>query len=281
MAAPRILTINADDFGFTHGVNRGIIECHRRGILTSATLMANGGAFEDAVRLAREHPSLDVGAHLVLVQGVSARTGERLPATVAALVRALVLRRLDPYAELKAQMEKILAAGVRVTHLDTHKHTHLLPPVLDAVLKLAREFGVRWVRRPFDLPLPASRRRPPAGVRAARQAMRLLEARVEDRIRRAGCRTTDHFAGFQWTGRFSAEDLAALVRALPAGITEFMTHPGYCDGELRRAKTRLRESREAELAALTDPRVREALGAAGVRLATYAELDLLAEAGEL
>jgi hopanoid biosynthesis associated protein HpnK len=276
MAARRILTVNADDFGFTGGVNRGILHCHLHGILTSTTLMANGEAFDDAVRLARLHPTLDVGAHLVLVQGRSVLTGQPLPATVSALARALALRRLDPYRELRAQLEKILAAGVRVTHLDTHKHTHLLPPVLDAVLRLAREFGVRWVRRPFDLPLPASARGIPAGVRLARRAMGALERRFAERIRAAGCRTTDHFAGFQWTGRFDADDLAALFRTLPEGVTEFMTHPGYCDVELLGARTRLKQSREAELRALTDPRLRQALGEARIVLASYAQLEELA-----
>ncbi len=271
--AARILTVNADDFGFTRGVNRGIVDCRLRGILTSATLMANGEAFEDAVELAREHPSLDVGAHLVLVQGRSVLTGAPLPAGVPELVLALALRRLDPYAELRAQMEKILAAGVKVTHLDTHKHTHLLPPVLDAVLRLAEEYRVRWVRRPFDLPLPASRTRVPASVRLARRGMAPLERRFEARIRSCGARTPDHFAGFQWTGRFSAEDVIALLRSLPEGVTEFMTHPGYCDGELRGARTRLKESREAELRVLTDPRVRQAPEECGIRLAGYADLE--------
>lgn len=271
--AARLLTVNADDFGFTRGVNRGILDCHLRGILTSTTLMANGEAFNDAVELARAHPSLDVGAHLVLVQGRSVRTGEPLPSTVPALVRALALRRLDPYGELRAQMEKILAAGVRVTHLDTHKHTHLLPRVLDAVLRLAVEYGVHWVRRPFDLPLPASRNPVPASVLLARRAMAPIEHRFEARIRSSGARTPDHFAGFQWTGRFTADDVIALLRTLPEGVTEFMTHPGYCDGELRSARTRLKDSREAELRVLTDPRVRQAIEECGIRLASYAELD--------
>ena len=102
---------------------------------------------------------------------------------------------------------------------------------------------------------------------------RAMEQRMTERIRLAGCRTTDHFAGFQWTGRFDSEDVVCLLKALPEGVTEFMTHPGYCDDELRRAATRLRESREAELRALTDPRVREALREADIRLASYAELD--------
>lgn len=273
--APRILTVNADDFGFTRGVNRGILHCHLNGILTSTTLMANGEAFEDAVSLARSHPSLDVGAHLVLVQGRSVVSGDPLPESVGRLVSALLLRRLDPYAELRAQIEKILAAGIRPTHLDTHKHTHLLPPVLDAVLRLAAEYRVPWLRRPFDLPLPASSRTLPASVRLARRAMAPVERCFEKRIRARGARTPDHFAGFQWTGRFTAQDVAALLRALPPGITEFMTHPGFCDEELRRARTRLKESREAELRVLTDPCLRGALDDAGVKLAGYAALPAL------
>lgn len=271
--AARILTVNADDFGFTRGVNRGIVHCHLHGILTSTTLMANGEAFEDAVELARAHPSLDVGAHLVLVQGRSVLTGEPLPQSVPALLRSLALGRVRPYEELRAQMEKILAAGVRVTHLDTHKHTHLLPPVLDAVVRLAAEYGVRWVRRPFDLPLPASRRPVPSGTRLARRAMAALEKRFERRFQAGGVRTPDHFAGFQWTGRFTAEDLTALLRRLPEGVTEFMTHPGWCDDELRRAPTRLKDSRESELRVLTDPSVKQALDERGIRLASYAELS--------
>lgn len=240
------LIVNADDFGFTGDVNAGIVEAHRRGILTATTLMANGAAFEDAVRLARENPSLDVGCHLVLVQGESvAEPGRPLPATLGELVRALALRRLRAYDELAAQVRRILAAGIRPTHLDTHKHTHVLPPVLAALARLGEEFDIRWVRRPLIGPL--------AGRFLARH----------------GCRTTDHFAGFRLTGRFGAAELAALIRSLPPGTTELMCHPGRCGGELRAARTRLKESRERELEALVDPEVRRALEEAGVELTNY------------
>jgi len=106
----RRLIVNADDFGFTRDVNSGIVEAHQRGILTATTLMANGGAFDDAVRLARENPALDVGCHLVLVGGVSLVDRNRaLPHTVADLVNAVWRRRLRPYDELKAQIDKTRA----------------------------------------------------------------------------------------------------------------------------------------------------------------------------
>ncbi|MBI3280297.1 MAG: ChbG/HpnK family deacetylase, partial [Acidobacteria bacterium] len=111
------MVVNADDFGFTHDVNRGIIEAHANGILTATTLMANGRAFADAVRLARETPSLDVGCHLVLVQGDSLLGPEPLPATLGQLLQAMCLGRLRIYDELRAQVERILEAGIRPTHL--------------------------------------------------------------------------------------------------------------------------------------------------------------------
>src|SRR5207302_571694 len=111
------LIVNADDFGFTRDVNAGIVQAHRRGILTATTLMANGAAFEDAVRLARETPALDVGCHLMLVGAPG------LPATVGQLLKALLMRRINVYAELVRQVRRILESGIQPSHLDTHKHT--------------------------------------------------------------------------------------------------------------------------------------------------------------
>lgn len=272
MAAERILTVNADDFGFTRDVNRGIVEAHTKGILTSTTLMANGAAFGDAIRLALEHPALDIGVHFVLVQGDSLVTSHPLPASVTQLLQALALRRIRPYDELRAQMVKILDAGIRPTHLDTHKHTHLLPPVLEAVARLGEEFGIPWVRRPMDLPLAGSPTEAPWKVRAVSRAMASLRGSFHRKLAARGCRMTDHFAGFQLTGRYLAEDVLHLLRHLPPGTTEFMTHPGFCTAELRAATTRLKESREAELRALTDGRVVQALRDEGIRLSPYSGL---------
>jgi predicted glycoside hydrolase/deacetylase ChbG (UPF0249 family) len=264
------LVVNADDFGFTPDVNHGIIAGHRDGILTAATLMANGQAFDDAVRLARENPSLDVGCHLVLISGRSLLPPYApLPGTTPQLLRALAARRIRVYDELAAQVRKILAAGLHPTHLDTHKHTHLAPPVLDAVARIAEEFEIPWVRRPFDIPLTTPRGAVPWLKRATSGSLRLLRGRFHRVLARHGCRTTDHFAGFQITGRFRAPELAQLIRALPVGLTEFMCHPGYCGDELRGARTRLKESRERELEALVSPAVRAALAEAGVELVNY------------
>jgi predicted glycoside hydrolase/deacetylase ChbG (UPF0249 family) len=268
------LVVNADDFGFTSDVNQGIIEAHRRGILTATTLMANGDAFDDAVRLARENKSLDIGAHLVLVGGRALAAANRaLPSSVPRLLAAMAVGRIHIYEELAAQLRRILDAGIGVTHLDTHKHTHLAPPVLDEVARVAEKFGIRWVRRPFDLPITAARTGAPWGKRATSGAMALLRGRFHHILAQHKCRTTDHFAGFQITGRFRAGELVALIRALPEGSTELMCHPGLCTGELRSVRTRLKQSREAELEALMAPETRQALRETGIELANYSMLD--------
>jgi predicted glycoside hydrolase/deacetylase ChbG (UPF0249 family) len=261
---PKRLLVNADDFGFTRDVNRGIIQAHQEGILTATTLMACGRAFDDAVTLAREHPSLDIGCHLVLV-------GEPpYPPTVALLIQAIALGRIRVYEELAGQVRKILDARLAPTHLDTHKHTHLLPPVLDAVARISEEFRIPWVRRPFDFPLQ------PGGIGLAKRAVSRSLGAVRGRFAKVlasrGCRSTDHFAGFQITGNYDAGSLASLIRALPEGTTEFMCHPGICGDELRAAQTRLKESRERELRALTSPDVRRAMEESGVELVSYREL---------
>lgn len=267
------LVVNADDFGFTRDVNAGIVEAHRRGILTATTIMANGAAFDDAVALALKNPTLDTGCHLVLTQGESvARPGTPLPATLGALLRALALGRVPVYEELAAQVRRILAAGLRPSHLDTHKHTHLLPSVLAAVARISREFGIPWVRRPFDFPMSAGSAVIPPGVRIVSRLLGIPRQRFDAVLAAHGCRTTDHFAGFRLTGRLRTAELVALIGQLPSGTVEFMCHPGHCGAELRAAPTRLKESRAEELRALTAVETRQALDAAGVKLATYREL---------
>jgi predicted glycoside hydrolase/deacetylase ChbG (UPF0249 family) len=261
----RRLVVNADDFGFTRDVNRGIVEAHRRGILTATTLMANGAAFDDAIRLAAETPTLDVGVHCVLVSGNSVlEPGRALPPTVGELLKALVAGRVDPYAELRAQIERILAAGLRPIHMDAHKHTHLWPPVLSAVARLGREYGIPWIRRPLDFPLSAAG--VPLTKRALSRGFGLLRWRFHRVLAAQGCRTTDHFAGFQITGRFRTAELVRLLSQLPEGTTELMTHPGFHTAELEAARTRLKASRQKELEALTDPETRDALTRGADRL---------------
>jgi chitin disaccharide deacetylase len=269
LSARKQLVVNADDFGFTPDVNQGIVDAHRRGILTATTLMANGEAFEDALRLARQTPSLDIGCHLVLIGGRSLSTGKPYPLTVGQLLAALARRQIRPYEEMASQVRRIVDVGLHPTHLDTHKHTHLAPPVLDAVARLGQELGIPWVRRPFDFPLGALGGAVPRSERLTRVALGLLRRRFHHVLQKHGCRTTDHFAGFQITGRFRTAELVELLAALPEGSTELMCHPGHCGEALRSAPTRLKESREQELEALVAPETRAALERNGIELVSY------------
>jgi predicted glycoside hydrolase/deacetylase ChbG (UPF0249 family) len=250
----RELAINADDFGFTRDVNAGIVRAHREGVLTSTTLMANGEAFEDAVGMAHENPTLDIGCHLVLVQGRSLVTGELLPRGLRQLLAALARGGIDSYSEMRAQIEKVLAVGLKPTHLDTHKHTHLVPRIFRQLVRLAGEFDVPYVRLPLDrtVKLPSFADRFYRGI-----------------AKGAGVRLTDHFLGFRLTGSFTEESFAAAIRNLPDGFTEFMCHPGVLGPELAKAETRLKESRARELKALTSPGIRQLIDESKVRLRPF------------
>jgi predicted glycoside hydrolase/deacetylase ChbG (UPF0249 family) len=160
-------------------------------------------------------------------------------------------------------VQRILGAGIQPTHLDTHKHTHLLPQVLDAVARISQDFRIPWVRKPFDF---AGQ---PGGVGWKNQLMAMRRGAFQRVLTGRGCRSTDWFSGFRVTGAYDAEALVALIHALPEGSTEFMCHPGVLTDELRAAPTRLKESRAAELRALTSPAVRAALQESGVTLANY------------
>ena len=159
----RVLIINADDLGYTRGVNASIFRCHSAGALPSTTIMANGEAFQDAVQRVGAHPDLGVGVHLVLTELEPTASpsqildlldpGGKLPPSPGQLLTALQRRRISVESirkELHAQLTCVLDSGLSPTHMDTHKHVHLIPQVLDVVLDLAQAFGIRWIRNPFD-----------------------------------------------------------------------------------------------------------------------------------
>jgi chitin disaccharide deacetylase len=250
----RELAINADDFGFTHDVNAGIMKAHLEGVLTSTTLMANGDAFDDAVRLARETPTLDVGCHLVLVQGVSLSTGRPLPKQPVDLLIELAKGSLDIRSEFRFQCEKIISAGIKPTHLDTHKHTHLVPRVFREVVRVANEFAIPYVRLPLD--------RTATGLALAEPFYRKI-ARQNDVL------LPDYFMGFRLTGSLTEKTLLAAMTRLQDGFTELMCHPGIFGPELASAHTRLKHSRALELNALTSPLIRQAVVDAGIRLRSF------------
>jgi hopanoid biosynthesis associated protein HpnK len=259
------LIINADDFGLTAGVNRAIIELHRAGVLTSTTLMARAAATEEAIELARSTPTLGVGCHVVLVDGEPVLPARELPTlvdpctgrfhpTLGAFLARLLSGRIrcsEIAAEAAAQIQRLQACGVALTHIDTHKHAHMFPQVLRPVLLAARAAGVRAIRNPFE---PAWSRRATPGAPWLRRAEVCLLRGLEPAFRRIvaneGFATTGGALGVLATGTLDAATTGSLLRSLPAGTWEVVSHPGYNDADLARAHTRLLASRETERQAL-------------------------------
>src|SRR5271163_1587254 len=281
------LILNADDFGYTKGINEGIIRAHRDGILTSTTLMANGPAFDDAVERARENPKLGIGCHLVLTGGFSVAPREdipsladregRLPESLAGLVTRLSVgsvRTEDIERELRAQLEKIRVARIELTHVDTHKHTHVHPRVMGAVGRVAREFGITRVRNPIEnlgdsWRTARSENAPLVGNMAASLAVRAVGSWFNSIARKYGLRSPDHFLGLAVTGRLSSAALCRLIDTVPEGRTEIMLHPGIYDAELVKSRSRLQQQRQTEMDALLAPESRRAVESNGIRLISY------------
>lgn len=285
----RQLIINADDFGYTSGVNRAIVEAHTRGVVTSSTLMAKGAAFAEATVMAKTMPQLSIGCHLVLIDGEPALDSGKVPSLTEArrfrdglksfAARALA-GRIDAgevAAEAGAQIRQLQAAGIPVSHVDTHKHTHLFPQILRPVLQAAKECGVRAVRNPFGprLPFRSSQllARPSLWTRFAE--MRILgrfAGKFRAAVDREGFITTDGTLGIEATGSLDETLFRAIAKNIPAGSWEFVCHPGYNDVDLQAAHTRLRESRETELRVLTLPGARDLLAEEGIQLISYRDL---------
>jgi len=281
--------VNADDLGFTSGVNRAIIKAHTDGVVTSATLMANGPAFCEVKELAKQFPKLSIGCHVVLIDGEPVLPPAKIPSLVqsgrfrndlkAFAARALTgqLDATEIAAEATAQIRRVQAAGVRVSHFDTHKHTHIFPKVLRPLLLAAAECGVRAVRNPFGprLPLRVSEllKRPNLWTRWVE--MRVLGSfagNFQKTVQREGFVTPDGTLGIEVTGTLNETLFTAIATIVPEGTWEFVCHPGYNDSDLGSARTRLRESREVELHVLTSPGAREILTKHGVELISYRDL---------
>jgi hopanoid biosynthesis associated protein HpnK len=285
------LILNADDFGLTRGVNEGIIRAHREGILTSATLMASADAFDQAVELAKQNPRLGVGCHLVLVGGkavaplkeipsLADRDG-RLPESLGIFVTRLSSGSIsvkEIERELRAQIQKIRGAGIEPTHLDTHKHTHAHPRVMEALGRVAQEFGIKRVRKPVEYLRDSwvSSRVKGAGISqelVAAAVVRTVAPRFHSVSRKYGLRSPDYFLGLAMTGQLGPDALRRMIDTVQEGTTEIMLHPGICDAELKKLGSRLLQQRETEMEALIAPGVKSAVEEHGIRLITYAELN--------
>jgi predicted glycoside hydrolase/deacetylase ChbG (UPF0249 family) len=273
------LILNADDFGLTPGINRAVERLHRVHALTSATLMATGSAFDDAIEIALRNPTLGVGCHLVFTDGVPVSHPETIPTLLGAdgktfrpsnidFLQALLrgtISGAEIALETQAQIQKLQRAGIDVTHIDSHKHTHLFPAVARPVLHIAERCGVRAFRYPnephWSRQLATST---PLARRLAQTALDLFEPRfraladlTRDEI------TTHGTLGIAATGTLTAPLLRTMIAAIQlrppvpgnpeqSRVYELCCHPGYNDADLDRQRTRLRQTREIEMNALLE-----------------------------
>lgn len=282
----RRLIINADDFGLTSGVNRAVLEAHKNGVLTSTTLMARGGKFSEAAQMVTQAPQLSVGCHVVLVDGTPVLDPSRIPSLTVTQSRARFRDSLKRFAllaacgkldsvqieaEVTAQIRKLQAAGIQVSHLDSHKHTHMFPVVLKGILQAARNCGVRAIRNPFEPLVFASVRHWKRQFQL--RLLRRFRSNFQKALQDASVITPDGCIGIAVTGGLTEQTFKDLIEHLPDGTWEFVSHPGYNDTELDGVKTRLRASREKELAILTSPQVKEALQRQGIQLISYRDLQ--------
>jgi predicted glycoside hydrolase/deacetylase ChbG (UPF0249 family) len=281
--------VNADDFGLTAGVNRAIVEAHQRGIVTSTTLMANSLAFDEAVRLAKADSQWSVGCHVVLLDGYALIAPSRIRSLLAANndqafrdgVAGFALRalagRIDSdqvEAETTAQIRKLQSHGLTVSHLDTHKHTHMFPAALRGILRAARTCGITAIRNPFEV-VAANFARAQRGLwkrYAQVKTLRGLAGSFRRAVSKAGLKTPDGTLGIVATGHLNPDLFRNIADHMPEGTWEFVCHPGYVDTDLDGVRTRLRRQREEELAVLTSADARKALEGRGIELISYIQL---------
>lgn len=281
----RRLIINADDFGLTLGVNRAIVEAHTHGIVTSATMMANAATFNHALQLAQSTPSLGVGCHIMLVDGRPLLPPDQIadllePGTghfyrsLSTFIGHALRKRIHPdqvEAEATAQIRKLQAAGIQVSHLDTHKHTHMFPQVLHPLLRAARACGISAIRNPFE-PVRVSllKHGPQIFKRWLEvKTLRTLAAKFLRATKQAGIATPAGTLGIAATGIMDDTLFTMMVSHMSEGTWEFVCHPGYHDADLQEVQTRLRESRAQELRVLTSANARQALEKRGIELVSY------------
>jgi len=284
------LIVNADDLGWTDGVNRGILEAFHHGIVTSTSLLANGAAFAGGVQAARSAPGLGVGVHLNLSDGPPVADRETVTSLLnedgkfAGGPESLLLRRArrglrlaEVESEWDAQIQKVCDAGIAPTHLDGHKHVHMLPGLFEIALKLAKRHDIGAIRVSLEASslraaLSSGKKQHAAvllkqGVQA--RGLKLLARDAREQAGRAGISTADYFCGIAQTGELTREGVAQFVKSLPDGTTELMCHPGYADVALQKTQTRLQDSRQTELQILTDTGIRNLVASLGIRLIDY------------
>jgi len=282
---PRRLIINGDDFGVSREVNQAVILAHRRGILTSASLMVSGQACEHAVTLAKENPRLAVGLHVTCADGhpvmrpseiphIAGKNGTFPSSPAWAGLRYFFSRsaRKDLFNEIAAQFEKFSQTGLNFSHVDSHCHLHVHPVVLDAIVEISERHRIKRVRVPADsffsaLPFLGS----PLLAAGTALVFKLLTGRMKRKLRRRGFIFPQRVYGNLMTGNMSLEYVLSLLDSLPQGTSEIYFHPALpCSPSTYDAR-QLQRFREFSI--LIDPDVRSKIERLGIIPSTYFDLE--------
>ena len=279
------LIVNADDFGLHPLINAGIIKGHQEGFITSTSLMPSAPCWQEAVRLAKENPRLGIGVHLTLVGGVPSvlpkeqvsslldDDGLFLPdyVTFAKRYYSGAVKKAELEAELRAQLERALSCGVNITHIDSHQHTHVLPGINSLVLKLSNEYNIIRVRIPKEGYLFTGGFQTGVGRLIGRSGLSFCADMAALRADSLGLRHPQHFYGMLAGGHLNAQLIANILRQLPEGVSEIMTHPGLDSAALGKAFSWQYHWRE-ELDAYLDAGNKELLRELGIEPVSFAAL---------
>ena len=279
------LIVNADDFGLHPLINAGIIKGHQEGFITSTSLMPSAPCWQEAVRLAKENPRLGIGVHLTLVGGVPSvlpkeqvsslldDDGLFLPDYVAFAKRYYsgAVKKAELEAELRAQLERALSCGVNITHIDGHQHTHVLPGINSLVLKLSNEYNIIRVRIPKEGYLFTGGFQTGVGRLIGRSGLSFCADMAALRADSLGLRHPQHFYGMLAGGHLNAQLIANILRQLPEGVSEIMTHPGLDSAALGKAFSWQYHWRE-ELDAYLDAGNKALLKELGIEPVSFAAL---------
>ena len=275
----RFLIVNADDFGRSESVNAGIAEAFRTGILTSASIVATGAAFESAVALVPQLEGLGVGIHLVLnehdpvlppseIPSLVTKEG-RFPSRGRQFLNMIVDSRMsnDALKEWDAQISKALAAGIHLDHIDGHGHCHAHPRVASAVIELARRYGISHVRMPAE---PMSWRPERASAKRFADKVALNSAAWCTRRQWKGKLSyPQSFYGFSEGGHLTTSAVLRVAQTAPSGVTELMVHLGVSNVEPAGLETGY--DWRGDLAAVTAFRKTDFEEQFGMKLITFAQ----------
>jgi len=275
----RSLVVNADDLGLHEDINCGIYMAHTQGIVTSASVVACGEAFGHAAAIMQECAELDVGVHLTLIEerplcppheipSLVGSNGRFLPSYRQFTARALMgyLTSSEIRRELAAQIERVIRTGRVPSHLDSHQHIHLLPPVWRVTKDLAREYGIRWIRVPhFGSLIRSQRSLIDPFFRLGLNVLRAATASLSN-----GPERPISTVGLHLSGRLDEAEMLRMISTLRPGISEIVTHPGIKTTSLN-ARYDWNYEWSAELAALTSPRIMSLLQSSDISLTRFSD----------